>query len=80
MWCVYILKCKNGSLYTGITNNLERRLEKHRQGKGARYTRSFGVGKIVYNEGSLSKSGALKREAEIKSWTRKKKLTFIIDL
>ena len=50
MWHVYILKCSNGSLYTGITNNMERRFEEHVSGKGGHFTRSHGALKILYNE------------------------------
>ena len=77
MWHVYILRCKNGSLYTGITNDLERRLSQHQSGKGARYTRAFGAAKLVYEERQTDRSSASKREAEIKSWNRNQKLEFI---
>ena len=77
LWFVYILECKNKSLYTGITNDLERRVNEHRSGQGARYTRAFGVAKLVYQEARANRSVASKREAEIKSLTRKQKLEFI---
>lgn len=77
MWYVYILRCKNGTFYTGITNNLKRRLKEHSSGKGARFTRSFGAEKIVFSEQHPDKSSALKREVQIKSWTRKEKSIFI---
>ena len=77
-WLVYILKCANGNLYTGITNNLTRRLFEHSSGKGAKYTRAFGVEKLVYKEASKNKSSALKREAEIKRWPRENKLELIM--
>lgn len=77
MWYVYILQCKNKALYTGMTNDVNRRFEMHKKGQGARYTRAFGVEKIVYQEAHASRSIALKREAEIKSWTRKQKLNLI---
>ena len=77
MWNVYILECKNKSLYTGITNNLNRRLKEHKQGKGGHYTRSFGANKLIYHETYTTKQQALKREAQIKSWTRKKKQALI---
>ncbi len=76
-WSVYILKCGNGCLYTGITNDLKRRLLEHSTGKGAKYTRAFGVEKLVYWEVRKTMSSALKREAEIKSWNRSEKLEFI---
>lgn len=73
-WFVYILLCEDNSLYTGSTNNLKKRFLDHQQGKGARYTRSHKPLKLVYSQNFTSKSEALKREAEIKSWTREKKL------
>jgi putative endonuclease len=77
MWRVYILKCGDGSLYTGITNNLERRFKQHQQGEGGHYTSAREVVKVVYTEQHPDRSAALKREAEIKSWRREKKLDLI---
>lgn len=77
MYFVYILKCKDGSLYTGITTDLPRRLEEHRSGKGAKYTRGKKAGKVVYSERKNNRSTASKREAEIKNWTRAEKLALI---
>ncbi|OGG71236.1 hypothetical protein A3F27_00015 [Candidatus Kaiserbacteria bacterium RIFCSPHIGHO2_12_FULL_53_13] len=77
MYFVYILKCRDGSLYTGVTTDLHRRLEQHKKGKGGHYTRAKGALKIQYSEKAGSRSVALKRETEIKSWTRKKKLNLI---
>lgn len=77
MWFVYILKCKNGDLYTGITDNLQRRFEEHASGKGGHFTKSFVVEKILFSEKHPDKSSALKREAQIKGWTREKKLALI---
>ncbi len=74
MWYVYILKCIDGSFYTGATNNLKKRFLDHKNGKGGRYTRSHKPLKIVYKEKLATKSEALKRESEIKSWSRKKKI------
>lgn len=76
-WYVYILECKDQSLYTGITDNLKRRFEEHKSGKGSKFTRAFKVNKLLYSEPCASKSEALKREAQIKSLPRKKKLAFI---
>lgn len=76
-WYVYILKCKNGDLYIGITDNLERRFEEHKSGKGGKFTHAFKVSKLLYSELSNSRNDALKREAQIKGWTRKKKLALI---
>lgn len=77
MYFVYILKCKDGSLYTGITTDLARRLNEHKKGIGAKYTRGKKVGAIVYSERKKNRSTASKREAEIKSWTRTEKLALI---
>lgn len=74
MWHIYILLCADGSLYTGSTNNLEKRLETHRSGKGGKYTRSHKPLRIIHFEKYGTKSEALKREMEIKSWTRSKKI------
>ena len=76
-YLVYILECANKALYTGITNNLERRLEQHRSGKGGRYT-SYNPGKrIRYQEKCETRSEATKREIQIKRWSRTKKLALI---
>jgi len=77
MWFLYILNCKTGNLYTGVTNNLERRLKEHQSGKGGRFTRSFGAERILFSERHPDKNSALKREIQIKGWTRKKKLALI---
>jgi len=77
MWCVYIVRCSNSALYTGITTDLTRRLQDHNKKKGGKYTRSYTPVNLVYKECCLSKSKALKREAQIKSWTRKEKMALI---
>ncbi len=77
MYYVYILQCSDGSLYTGVTTDVDRRLEQHKRGKGGNYTRSKGALKIRYSEKAVNRSAAQKREAEIKSWTRQKKLDLI---
>ena len=76
-WCVYILRCKEGSLYTGITNDLPKRLAAHNAGTGAKYTRSRGPVTLVYCEKVRDKSQALRREMEIKGLSRKEKLQLI---
>lgn len=73
-WTVYILSCGDGSLYTGITNDLEKRLAAHRAGTGARYTRGRGPLEVVYTEKKRNKSYALKREAAIKAMNRDEKI------
>ena len=77
MYHIYLLQCGDNSIYTGITNNVERRFEEHKNKKGGNYTRSRAAKKIIYTEEYQTRSEALKREAEIKSWRRKKKLSLI---
>lgn len=77
MWYIYILQCVDGSFYTGSTNNLEKRISDHQNGKGGKYTRSHIPVKLIYWENFETKSQALKREAEIKSWSREDKLRLI---
>ena len=72
-WSLYILKCSDGSFYTGITNNLERRLKMHQDGKASRYTRTRGPVEMLYSETCGNRSGALIRECEVKEWPRTKK-------
>ena len=76
-WNVYILRCGDGSLYTGISTDVQRRLAEHRSGKGAKYTRSRGPLELVYQEECSDKSAALKRELEIKALPRAEKLKLI---
>lgn len=74
---VYIIKCKDNSLYTGWTNNLEKRFKDHCNGKGAKYTRGRGPLELVYFESFDDKSTAMKREYEIKKMSRENKLKLI---
>ena len=74
---VYMLRCKDGSLYTGWTNDLAHRLDMHREGKGAKYTRGRGPLDLVYSEELGDKETAMKREAAIKKLTRQQKLLLI---
>lgn len=74
---VYILKCSDGSLYTGWTNNLEKRLRMHNTGKGAKYTRGRLPLELIYYEAYENKIFAMKREYEIKKISRRKKLDLI---
>ena len=76
-WKVYMLRCGDGSLYTGISTDVNRRLEAHRSGKGAKYTRGRSPLELVYVEECLDKSAALKRELEIKALSREEKLKLI---
>ena len=76
-WWVYLLRCGDGTLYTGITDNLPRRLAAHNAGKGAKYTRSRRPVVLVYREQAADRSAALRRERAIKRLTRKQKLELI---
>lgn len=74
---IYIIECKDGTLYTGWTKDLTKRINAHNQGKGCKYTRSRFPVNLKYYEVFSSKSDALKREYEIKRLTRKEKLSLI---
>lgn len=74
MWFVYVLLCKDGSLYTGVTNNLEKRVLAHKNGQGGHYTRSHKIKRLIYQEKLNSKSAALKREYQIKKLRRAEKV------
>lgn len=78
-WYLYIIECANGPLYTGVTLNIDRRFCEHESGgaKAAKFLRGKGPFKLVYQELVGDRSAALKRELEIKSWSRKKKLALI---
>ena len=69
-WFVYILRCGDGTLYTGVTDDVQRRLAAHRAGKGAKYTRGRGPLELVYTQEQPDKSAALRREFQIKKLTR----------
>jgi uracil-DNA glycosylase family 4 len=73
-WWVYVAKCGDGTLYTGITNDLEKRRAKHESGKGAKYTRGRGSIELIYTEKAPSKGAALRREHAIKQLDRAQKL------
>lgn len=79
MYTVYILLCEDGSVYTGITNDLEKRFTAHVAGRGGRYTRSHPVTKIVYTEQRRTKGAALTREAHIKGMTKAGKSKLIAE-
>lgn len=70
---LYVVKCSDGSYYAGYTNDLTKRLAKHNQGKGAKYTRGRGPVTLVYQKEFASKSEALKAEYEFKQYSRKQK-------
>ena len=76
-WSVYILRCADGTLYTGVTTDVQRRFSAHQSGKGAKYTRGRGPLELVYREECLSKGSALKRELAIKGLPRDEKIKLI---
>lgn len=76
-WSVYILRCADGTLYTGATNDVRARLERHGRGRGAAYTRSRLPVKLVFCEPALDRGAALRREAAIKRLSRRQKLLLV---
>lgn len=77
-WYLYILKCGDGTLYTGIATDVQKRLEMHRSGKGAKYTRGRGPLELVHSEECENHSQALKRECEVKKLTKEQKQQLIL--
>ncbi len=77
-WFTYIIECKDKTLYTGVTTDIERRFLEHKNKKGGKYTRSHQVQRVVYMESCLTMSEALKRERQIKGWRREKKEKLIL--
>lgn len=77
-WFTYILRCRDGSLYTGISTDVAARLKTHNAGRGAAYTRSHGPVELVWQERAASESAARKREAEIKRYSKAQKEIFIL--
>jgi len=80
MYFVYLLECADGTIYTGITTDVERRLREHQAKKGGSYTRSHGATQMIYREKCRTRSRALRREAEIKSWPRQRKMALAATL
>jgi len=76
-WCLYILRCADGSLYTGITNDLATRLDLHNRGKGAKYTRGRTPVELTYTEPCADRSSASKREYAVKRLSLEQKLRLI---
>lgn len=74
----YVLHCRDGSLYAGYTNDLEKRVKVHNEGKGAKYTRGRGPVELVFSKSFSEKSDAMRAEYEFKQWSRKKKDEFLM--
>lgn len=79
LYYIYMLRCKDGSIYTGYTDNIYKRIEKHRIGKGAKYTRGRGPFELVHYESFLTKEEAMQREAAIKKLSKEAKLNLIAE-
>ena len=77
-WSVYMVRCQDGSLYTGSSNDVEKRVAHHNAGKGAKYTAARRPVKLVFCEGLLSKEEAMRREYKMKQLPRKEKLTLVL--
>ena len=77
IWYVYILQCADGTLYTGITNDLDRRLKAHNAGTASKYTRVRRPVVMVYHEEAATKGDALRRELQIKSMSRQQKMDLL---
>ena len=76
-WFTYIIECEDKSLYTGCTNDLDRRFKQHCTGGGGKYTASHRPVRVLFSEKYNTRSEALKREAQIKGWSRNKKVELI---
>lgn len=76
-WFVYVVSCRDGSLYTGISTDVEARILRHNDGRGARYTRTRRPVQLLYVERKRNRSNALRREAAIKSLSREQKMDLV---
>jgi putative endonuclease len=76
-WCIYMLECSDKTFYTGTTNDLKKRVEKHNSGKGAKYTRGRTPAKIVYSYSFETRSEACQEEYRLKRLTREEKVALI---
>lgn len=77
MWHVYLLRCEDDSIYTGITQEVDRRVQEHKTSQGGKYTRDSGVKELLYTEEYETRSEAASREGQIKGWRREKKINLI---
>lgn len=77
MWYVYIIRCADGNLYTGVTTDIPRRVKRHNSKKASKYTRIRTPVTLAHSEDHPTRSSALKREAQIKRWSKQKKLALI---
>jgi putative endonuclease len=79
-WFIYIIRCKDDTLYTGITKDLKRRFSEHNSGRGCRFTKYRFPVTLLFSEKAQTRSDALKREAQIKDYPKKKKLELILGI
>lgn len=79
MWSVYILRCKGNRLYTGVSNNIVARLQRHNAGTGAAFTRAMRPCTLLWHEHHPDRANAQKREAQIKSWPKGQKEAFLVE-
>ena len=77
MFYFYIVRCKDSTLYCGSTNDTEQRIQRHNSGRGSKYVRAHGGGKIVHQESFKTIGDAMRRETEVKKWPRQKKINLI---
>ncbi len=77
-WCVYILKCSDGSLYTGVTNDVQSRMKAHRTGHGSKYVHAKGFSELLYTKSCKSRSDALKCEIYIKKLPKNQKIEWFL--
>jgi putative endonuclease len=80
MYYVYMMASDSGTLYIGVTNNLERRVEEHRKGEVQGFTKTYRCKKLIYVESTESIASAIAREKQLKNWNRKKKEHLIMGL
>ena len=76
-WFVYLLRCRNGDFYTGLTTDLDRRLAEHQSGIGGKFTRAVKPVALIYHETFKSQAAARQREVQIKNWSRSKKAALV---
>ena len=76
-WFVYLLQCGDGRIYTGMTDDVERRMTEHQRGQGGRFTKGMQPVELLYQEAFGTQREAVARERQLKSWTRAKKLALI---
>ncbi|MGM5480363.1 MAG: GIY-YIG nuclease family protein [Nanobdellota archaeon] len=77
-WCVYLLECRDGSVYTGVTNDVEKRMSAHRSGRGSKYVARKGFSRLLYAISAVDKVDAMKMEYRVKQMSRNEKMMFFV--